>query len=456
MLGSIRPALCLCCDQLSLDSRDGTSASRFWGQPPRDPRYAGQQPAGRLAHRTRSVAVPTVLYRLLFRLVLQNIRPEAAHAGATRVMRIVETVPALSWLLRKLIGPPDPALQVRTLGLTFPSPLGVAAGMDKDATWFEGLGDLGFGFVEVGTITARPQQGNPRPRVWRLSEDQALLNSMGFPNPGADATAARLRDRRGRTIIGANLGKSMTVSIEDAGRDYAESVGKVAPLSDYVVLNVSSPNTPGLRTMQGVERLGGLIANVRQELARIGCQVPLLIKIAPDLSDEELDAIADLALALELDGIVAVNTTVERTGLASGDAAILARAGGISGPPLRARAIYVLERLRARVGDALVLVSVGGITTPDDAWQRVLAGATLVQAYTGLVYGGPSWPRHINRGLSKRVREAGFKSLHDAIGAGVKCASIPQAPSAPTRSGEESSARPRHGRLPVGRASAAR
>ncbi len=342
-------------------------------------------------------------------------------------MRVVAATRALAWLLRRLIGEPDPALQVRTLGLTFPSPLGVAAGVDKDATWFEGLGDLGFGFVEVGTITAKPQAGNPRPRVWRLSNDQALLSSMGFPNPGADATAARLRGRTGRTIIGTNLGKSMTVSIDDAGPDYAESVGKLAPLSDYVVLNVSSPNTPGLRAMQGVELLRGLVANVRQELARIDCQVPLLIKIAPDLSDEELDAIADLALALDLDGIVAVNTTVQRTGLASGDPAVLARAGGISGPPLRARAIYV-QRVRARVGDALVLVSVGGIATPDDAWQRVLAGATLVQAYTGFVYGGPLWPRQINRGLSKRVREAGFTSLQDAIGAGVKCESFSQVP----------------------------
>ena len=326
--------------------------------------------------------------------------------------------------------------------------------MDKDATWFESLGDLGFGFVEVGTITAKPQAGNPRPRVWRSTQDQALLNSMGFPNPGADATAARLRHRRGETIIGANLGKSMTVSIDDAGRDYAESVAKLAPLSDYLVLNVSSPNTPGLRTMQGVELLGGLIANVRQELARIDCQVPLLIKIAPDLSDEELDAIADLALALEVDGIVAVNTTVQRTGLASDAPAVPARAGGISGPPLRARAIYVLERLRARVGDALVLVSVGGIATPDDAWQRVLAGATLVQAYTGFVYGGPLWPRRINRGLSKRVREAGFTSLHDAIGARVKCESFSQA-STVSSSTEGSSAGPAHGSLPVSRATSA-
>jgi dihydroorotate dehydrogenase len=295
--------------------------------------------------------------------------------------------------------------------------------MDKDATLFESLGDLGFGFVEVGTITAKPQAGNPRPRVWRLTKDRALLNSMGFPNPGANRAAARLRNRVGRTIVGANLGKSMTVSIEDAGLDYAESVGKLAPLTDYVVLNVSSPNTPGLRTMQGVELLRSLVANVRQELARIDCRCPLLIKIAPDLSDEELDAIADLALALDLDGIVAVNTTVQRTGLASGDPTVLARAGGISGPPLRARAIYVLERLRARVGDELVLVSVGGIATPDDAWQRVLAGATLVQAYTGFVYGGPLWPRRINRGLSKRVRQAGFTSLQNAVGAGVKCES---------------------------------
>jgi dihydroorotate dehydrogenase len=389
------------------------------GQPrPTMPESAGPQPRQRLTHPRRRAADLLVLYRLLFKLVLQNIPPEAAHALASRLMRLVTSAPGVSSLLRRLLGPSDPALQVRALGTTFPSPVGVAAGMDKDATWFESLGVLGFGFVEVGTITDRPQDGNPRPRVWRLPAEGALLNSMGFPNPGANVAAARLRKRTGRTVVGINIGKSMAVPIDDAGADYARTAVKLAPLCDYVVLNVSSPNTPGLRSMQDVGVLERLVADVREALTGMQRRIPLLVKIAPDLTDAELDEIADLTVALKLDGIVAVNTTVERDDLLSADPVALAHAGGISGRPLQPRAIYVLKRLRARVADACVLVSVGGVASPDDAWQRLLAGATLVQTHTGFVYGGPAWPHRTNRGLLRRMRAAGFSSVQDAIGAG--------------------------------------
>ena len=400
--------------------RDAITAhgSGCLGQPhPLMPESAGPQPRQRQTHPRRRTAELLVLYRLLFKLVLQNIPPETAHALASRLMRLVTSVPGASLLLRRLLGPSDPALQVRALGTAFPSPLGVAAGIDKDATWFESLGVLGFGFVEVGSITDRPQDGNPRPRVWRLPAEGALLNSMGFPNPGANVVAARLRKRTGRIAVGINIGKSMAVPIDDAGADYARAAVTLAPLCDYVVLNVSSPNTPGLRGMQDVSVLERLVADVREALTDVQCRIPLLVKIAPDLTDTELDEIADLTLALELDGIVAVNTTVERDGLLSADPVVLAHGGGISGRPLQPRAIHVLKRLRARVSDACVIVSVGGIASADDAWQRLLAGATLVQAHTGFVYGGPAWPHRINRGLLRRMRAAGFSSVEDAIGA---------------------------------------
>jgi dihydroorotate dehydrogenase len=269
--------------------------------------------------------------------------------------------------------------------------------------------------VEVGTVTARPQAGNPRPRVHRLLADRGLLNSMGFPNAGAAVTAARLRRARRGTIVAANVGKSRDAGLDDAGADYREAVGHLAAACDFLVLNVSSPNTPGLRDMQAVERLGALVDDVRAELAARGIARPLLVKLSPDLDDAAIDAIADLARERHLDGLVAVNTTTAREGLAS-PAATLARPGGVSGAPLAPRALAVLRRLRARVGDELVLVSVGGVGSADDAWQRIAAGATLVQAYTGFVYGGPLWPRRVNAELARRAEAAGAPTIQALVG----------------------------------------
>jgi dihydroorotate dehydrogenase len=345
-----------------------------------------------------------LLYRLLFKLVLVRIDAERAHALGARVLRWLGRAPVLAALVRRYAHRFDDVLRVQALGLSFPSPLGVAAGLDKEATSFEGLGALGFGFVEVGTITARAQEGNPRPRVWRVPRDRALINAMGFPNPGAEAAAARLRGGR-RTVIGVNIGRSKLA--DDALADYRTSTRRLAPLADYLVLNVSSPNTPGLRDLQAVEALRELVGAVREELAALGGRrVPLLVKLAPDLADSEIDAIADLALELRLDGIVAVNTTVERRGLTAAEPGDAAGRGGVSGAPLKARALEVLRRLHARAGDRLVLVSTGGIESADDAWERLQAGATLVQAYTGFVYGGPLWPARVNRELARRLRRA--------------------------------------------------
>lgn len=358
-----------------------------------------------------------MIYRLFFKLVLERIDPECAHALASGALRRATRMPPARSVLRRALGARDPRLEVRALGRTFPSPLGVAAGVDKDASWFDGLGAIGFGFVEVGTVTALPQDGNPGKRVFRLTRDRALLNRMGFPNPGARALVDRLRRRSGETIVGINVGKSRLVVMEDAGDDYRASLRLLARLSDYVVLNVSSPNTPGLREMQASERLRSLVAAVRDELADSGGDVPVLVKIAPDLGDQEIDSLADLCVELRLDGIVAINTTVDLGVLAaSADEAAAMGFGGVSGAPLKARALEVLRRLHARVGDDLVLISVGGIETADDVWQRVLAGATLVQAYTGFVYGGPLWPRRINRELAERTRAAGSSSIQELIG----------------------------------------
>lgn len=344
----------------------------------------------------------------MLRLVLSRLDPERAHALAVLAMRALR--PLLP-LVRRLCRP-DPILRVQALGLELGSPLGAAAGSDKSGTWFEGQCSLGFGFAEVGTVTARAQEGNPRPRVFRLVEDRALINRLGFPNDGASAVARRVGRRR--SVVGVNVGKSRDVSLEAAGADYRDAVRRVGSSADYVVVNVSSPNTPGLRGIQA-ER-SGLSSLVGSVLAELGPppRLPVLLKIGPDLDDAEIDAIADLAVELGVDGIVAVNTTVTRPRLASSDADL---EGGLSGPPLRPRALEVLRRLRARVGERLVLISVGGIETPEDAWERIQAGASLVQAYTAFVYNGPGWPSRMNRGLARLVRESGYESLEEAIGA---------------------------------------
>ncbi len=356
-----------------------------------------------------------MIYRLLFKLVLRRIDAEDAHALAAGTLRTVASVPGVARLLRALLARRDDRLEVRALGLTFPSPLGVAAGMDKDATWFESLGSLGFGFVEIGSVTPHAQAGNPRPRVHRLVDDRGLLNHMGFPNAGASAAAARLSRRSGRTLVGANVGKSKDTPLDQAATDYRAVVRQLGSLSDFLVLNVSSPNTPGLRGMQSVRLLEELIDGVRQELAEMGQSRPMLIKISPDLLDEEVDAIADLAIEREIDGLVAVNTSIGRDRLKS-DPAMLQQPGGVSGCPLQSRSLELLRRLRVRVGDRLVLIAVGGIETTDDAWERIRAGATLVQAYTGFVYGGPLWPRRINRGLAERVSACGAENVQELVG----------------------------------------
>jgi dihydroorotate dehydrogenase len=360
------------------------------------------------------------MYRLLFSVLFRPMSAEAAHHLGFGLIRLAAAVPFVRGLLHRWLAPRDPVLRVRALGLDLPGPLGLAAGFDRDALGPDALGMLGFGFVEVGTVTAAAQPGNPRPRCFRLPRDRALVNRMGFNNAGSAAAADRLRRRRGSVAVGANIGRTKAVAEADAVADYVRSATLLAPVADYLVVNVSSPNTPGLRDLQAVANLRPLLVAVRAALdgAAGARRVPLLVKIAPDLADEDVDAVADLALELGLDGIIATNTTVGRDGLASGSADVAAAGpGGLSGRPLKGPALRVLRRLRERVGDRLVLVAVGGIETPDDAWERIRAGATLVQGYTGFVYGGPLWPRRVHRGLARRVRAAGLPSVQAAVGA---------------------------------------
>ena len=269
------------------------------------------------------------MYGLLYRVVLRRVPAEAAHRAGFGLIRGTARVPGAAWALRRWLGPRDPVLRVRALGLDFPGPLGLAAGFDKDARGTAGLAALGFGFVEVGTVTARAQPGNPRPRMFRLTADRALVNRMGFNNEGAAAAAARLRGRTRSLVVGVNIGKTKVVPDDEAAADYAASARAVAGVADYVVVNVSSPNTPGLRDLQAADRLRPVLVAVREALdATAVRRVPLLVKIAPDLADADVDAVADLAVELGLDGVIATNTTISRAGLAQPGGRGRGRRGG--------------------------------------------------------------------------------------------------------------------------------
>lgn len=344
------------------------------------------------------------MYRILFTLVFRHMDPERAHRLAFTAIRLIPTI-GMRRIIRRFTQPRRD-ISVRALGLRFPTPFGVAAGFDKNATAILGLGALGFGHVEVGTITAIPQPGNPRPRLFRLIPDRAIVNRMGFNNEGAAAAAAKVsaaRRVRGRPIIGVNIGKSRVVAVADAVADYRTSARAAAPVADYLVVNVSSPNTPGLRDLQAVESLRPLLAAVREEAG----STPLLVKIAPDLADDDIVAVAGLAIELGLDGIIATNTTISRVGLASDPTVVeAAGAGGLSGAPLAARSLEVLRLLRANVPAELCIVSVGGVETARDVRERLDAGATLVQGYSAFIYRGPFWARAINRGLESPPAKA--------------------------------------------------
>jgi dihydroorotate dehydrogenase len=345
------------------------------------------------------------MYRALFSLVLRHMDPERAHRLAFAVIRILG-LPVFGAIARSLTRP-DPSLAVTALGRRFDSPFGVAAGFDKEGLGIAGLGSLGFSHVEVGTITAIAQPGNPRPRLFRLIPDRAVINRMGFNNHGAQAAAARVSAARARSrhpVIGINIGKSRVVEVADATADYLASTRLLAPLADYLVVNVSSPNTPGLRGLQELDLLEPLLRSVSEAAS----PTPVLVKIAPDLTDDAVRKIAQLAVSLELAGVIATNTTLSRENLATAAVVVLAAGdGGLSGAPLAARALEVLRLVRAVVPADFCVISVGGVETGADVDERIRAGATLVQGYTAFLYRGPLWARQINRELARlRAAEA--------------------------------------------------
>ncbi|WP_399093868.1 quinone-dependent dihydroorotate dehydrogenase [Streptomyces sp. BBFR2] len=361
------------------------------------------------------------MYQTFFHLIFKRMDPEKAHHLAFGWIRAAARTPVLRTFAAAALAPRHKELRVEALGRRMHGPFGLAAGFDKNATAIDGMAMLGFDHVEIGTVTAQPQPGNPKKRLFRLIPDRALINRMGFNNDGSAAVAERLAARTPvfRTTLGVNIGKTKVVPEEEAVGDYVTSTERLAAHADYLVVNVSSPNTPGLRNLQAVEHLRPLLTAVREAADRTVTdrRVPLLVKIAPDLADADIDAVADLALELGLDGIIATNTTIARDPGLKSDPALLNEAGGLSGAPVKDRSLEVLRRLYARVGDRLTLVGVGGITTAEDAWQRILAGATLIQGYSAFIYEGPFWCRALHKGLAARLRDSPYATLADAVGA---------------------------------------
>ncbi len=303
---------------------------------------------------------------------------------------------------------------IERFGLKFDNPLGLAAGFDKNCVVVGPLARLGFGSVEVGTVTYAPQPGNPKPRLFRLTDDQALINRLGFNNDGAAVIAGRLRNLDRSCVVGVNIGKNKDVPVEEATQNYVKCFDLVQPFADYVAVNVSSPNTPGLRTLQNAENLDELLGTLQARNREIGPK-PLLVKIAPDLTEGEIEAIVGIAKGYGLDGIIATNTTISRDGLRTPGVAEIG-AGGLSGRPLRERSTEVVRTVFRYARGELPIIGVGGIFDAGDAFQKIAAGASLIQAYTGFVYGGPEYANRINRGLCSILKERGFATLDDAVG----------------------------------------
>jgi len=346
----------------------------------------------------------TILTRLAMPL-LRLLPAETAH-GVTLSLLKAGLVPGQSAVR-------DPVLASRHWDLDFPNPLGLAAGFDKNGEVPDAMLELGFGFTEIGSVTPRPQPGNPKPRLFRLSADRAVINRMGFNNHGLDAAAARLAARERRGIVGANLGKNKDT--EDAASDYVKGVEKLGPLADYLVINVSSPNTPGLRALQGRAPLEALVGRTKAAVARLPAAKPLLLKIAPDLTPEDRADIAEVALTSGLDGLIVSNTTIERP--ASLTSAAAKETGGLSGAPLFEPSTRLLGEMYRLTGGKIVLIGVGGIASGEQAYAKIRAGASLLQLYSGLVYGGPALIAAINRDLAARLKRDGFSRVADAVGA---------------------------------------
>lgn len=363
-----------------------------------------------------------MLYRSLLRPLLFKLPPETAHELSLRALSLALGTEAARGAARSRYAVSGFG-ELQRFGLSFLNPLGLAAGFDKNGAAARALSALGFGFIEVGTVTHLAQPGNPRPRLFRLPQDRALINRQGFNNDGAASLAARLQDGRPDCVLGINIGKSRAVELEDATADYLASFRLVQPLADYVTINVSSPNTPQLRELQRADRLSALLGElqrVNRELSaeqRGRAPVPLLVKLSPDLEEGEMELVVDVARRAQVSGLVATNTTVSRAGLRTPPERVAACGeGGLSGAPLARRSTRTVAALHRLTRGEISIVGVGGIFNAEDAWEKICAGASLLQLYTGFVYEGVGVARRINEGLKTRLERNGFRSLDDAVG----------------------------------------
>ena len=346
------------------------------------------------------------MYKQLIRPILFRFDPEKVHHWSFSAIRLLHGV-GLGPLIRSACQVKDPGLAREVFGLKFPNPVGLAAGFDKDARLFRELGDFGFGFIEIGTLTPRPQPGNPKKRIFRLKKDQAIINRMGFNNGGVK-TAVKNLQRPHKVLIGGNIGKNKDTPNPEAEKDYLLCLRELYAHVDYFVVNVSSPNTPGLRELQDRAPLTRLLATLRKAGAGLAqsegiAEKPILLKIAPDLTDAQLLDIIQIVKDTGIDGVIATNTTIAREGLASDDS-LVGQAGGLSGKPLRERSTQVIRFLVENSGGAFPVIGVGGIHSPEDALEKLEAGASLVQLWTGFIYEGPGLVKRINRAILKRQR----------------------------------------------------
>ena len=339
----------------------------------------------------------------LFRPILFLFNPEFIHHISFKAIKIGALVPLKMWTWRLLFKVSHPQLKREVFGIKFENPVGLAAGFDKDAKLFDELASFGFGFVEIGTVTPLPQDGNPKPRLFRLKEDNALINRMGFNNEGIEAAVARLRRKNSNIIIGGNIGKNKLTPNDKAVDDYEICFEKLFPYVDYFVVNVSSPNTPGLRDLQEKEPLTALLNSLQKLNNKKENRKPILLKIAPDLSNDQLDDIIAIVAETKIDGVVATNTTIDRSGLKT-KAKVLDSVGegGLSGIPLKKRSTAVIKYLHKKSNKAFPIIGVGGIHSAKDALEKLDAGATLVQVYTGFIYEGPALIKRINKAILKR------------------------------------------------------
>lgn len=338
------------------------------------------------------------MYKFLIRPVFFRFDPEKIHYFTFGLIRFLCKIPGMPPLFRSLYDVQDKSLEREAFGLTFRNPVGLAAGFDKDARCYNELSHFGFGFIEIGTLTPRPQEGNPKPRLFRLREDSAIINRMGFNNGGVHKAAERLRKNK-NVLIGGNIGKNKLTPNEDATSDYEICFDALYDHVDYFVVNVSSPNTPNLRALQEKEPLAALLNALQAKNAGKPARKPILLKIAPDLTDEQLLDIIDIVKDTRIDGVIATNTTISRDGLRSENKV---QTGGLSGKPLEARATDVIRFLSEKSGRAFPIIGVGGIHSAEDALAKIEAGATLVQLYTGFIYEGPALVRSINKRLLRR------------------------------------------------------